>query len=495
MKLRIRPRMLTGFMIMIGLLIVLCILAILYTNRLQDNTLRILDENVSSLKAAEELEIALLDMKGFTAYHILDGNSKWLALFEENKSAFKGWLAEARQKAHTSEERQILDSIEQLFHVYLAHHSRVVALYNERKRGDAYRLLTGEMRDTFSLIYEKCEEILALNEKLMYDSSMIMEAENRTVNRIMYGLGLAGIILGLGLGLVLSRSITHPIYELVLKVKSATAGELIEKVDITPETELEHLDKYVHHLIEKVHETNQDLERSRELLQRSEKLAALGKVASGLAHEIRNPLTAIKMLIYSLQKEIKEGPNTGKDFEIIYNEIDRMEAFLQNFLDFARPPNPNYVQLNIDESIHQTLTLLAPQIRSSKVELSHDINTEGIKVFADKEQLQQVFVNIILNALQVMTDGGTLRISTEIVIDASKMPNRLQIKFTDSGSGIPSELLPTIFDPFITGHLDGTGLGLSIAHRIINNHGGWIDAVNNPDRGATFTISLPVSRG
>ncbi|MBU0713106.1 MCP four helix bundle domain-containing protein [bacterium] len=495
MKLRIQPRVLTGFVIMIFLILVLCVFAVLYTNRLQENSARILDENVYSLKAAEELEIALLDMKGLTAYFILDGEQKWLDLFNEKKRSFRTWLAEARGKAHTSAEETLLDSIEVQFQQYLENHTQVVQYYHHKNFNAAHILLIGKMRDTFNQIYEKCEEILTINEKLMIESGNIMASENRVVNIIMYGIGIAGIILGISLGIILARSITHPIYNLVLKVKSATGSDLIEKVDISPETELEHLDKYVRDLIEKIQLANRDLEHSQSMLLRSEKLAALGKVASGLAHEIRNPLTAIKMLIYSLKKEVKLNSDTEKDFEIIFNEIDRMENFLQNFLDFARPRNPNYDQINIADTLQQTILLLTPQIRAANIRLSDDIRSDGIKIFADREQLRQVFINIILNAVQAMANGGLFEISTRLLYDLAGSPTDIQIVFNDTGSGIPPDIIGSIFDPFITGRKDGTGLGLSIVHRIISNHGGWIDAVNNPEKGACFTIKLPVSKG
>jgi len=487
--------MLTGFVIMIILVLALCIVAVLYTNSLQKNSAKILDENVYSLKAAEELEIALLDMKGLTAYFILDGDQKWLKLFNEKESSFNIWLIDANKKAHTASERNVLDSIDVQFQHYLTMHAQVVQYYLEKNPDDAHELLIGEMRDTFNRIYEKCEEILTINEKLMIESSTRMASENRTVNIIMYGMGLAGIVLGISLGIILARSITSPIYNLVLKVKSATGNELIEKVDILPETEIDDLDKYVRDLIEKIQSVSSDLEHSQSMLFQSEKLAALGKVASGLAHEIRNPLTAIKMLIYSLQKEVKKNSDTEKDFEIIFNEIDRMEGFLQNFLDFARPRNPNYDQINIAETLQQTIHLLTPQIREANIQLKTNIANDEVKIFADKEQLRQVFLNIILNAIQAMENGGTLEIFTQLMYDNTVTPTDIQINFTDSGPGIPSEIIGYIFDPFITGRKDGIGLGLSIVHRIVSSHGGWINASNNPEKGASITIKLPVSKG
>lgn len=495
MKLRIRPRMLIGFIVMIILILALCIVAVLYTNSLQKNSAKILDKNVYSLKAAEELEIALLDMKGLTAYYILDGNQKWLNLFNDKKSSFYFWLADANKKAHTDLEQSILDSIDIQFQHYLKLHAQVLYYYQTKNPENAHAVLTGEMCVVFNRIYEKCEEIVTINEKLMIESGQRMTSENHMMNSIMLGIGLAGIVLGISLGIILARSITSPIYNLVHKVKSATGNELIEKVDILPETEMDDLDKYVRDLIKKIQSVSMYLERSQSMLYRSERLAALGKIASGLAHEIRNPLTAIKMLIYSLQKEVKENSDTEKDFKIIFNEIDRMEDFLQNFLDFARPRDPNYDQINIAEILRQTVQLLTPQIREANIQLKTDVANDEVKIFADKEQLRQVFMNIILNAIQVMANGGTLDISTKLICGNTISPTIIQITFTDNGPGIPSEIIGSIFDPFITGRRDGTGLGLSIVHQVVSKHGGWIDVINNPEKGARITVKLPVSKG
>ncbi|MFH1941911.1 MAG: ATP-binding protein [bacterium] len=495
MKLRIRPRMMGGFLVMSCLLILLCVFTILYTNRMLRNTHRILDENVSSQKAAEELEIALLDMKGFTSYYLLDGDPKWLELFSSKKSIFNQWFDEARIRTHTDDERIIADEIFKLFNKYIELQKKVVLLYQEGKVESAATLLKRDMRNAFDLIYEKCEAMLTINEEFMLNSSRLVERDNRAVNRIMVGIGIVGILCGLGLGFFLTRSITHPIYELVLKVKGVTEGEIVEKVDIDKETELEHLDKYVRNLIDKVHETNKDFQRSQQMLIRSEKLAALGKIAAGLAHEIRNPLTAIKMLIYSLHKEAKTDARTEKDYEVIFKEINRMEKFIQNFLDFARPPNPTYGLTDINESITHTLNLLAPQIKNKKVKLIKTLEAKDAHIHADKEQIQQVLVNIILNALQSMDNNGMIELNTRIHVNPSDKLQYLQIRIKDTGTGIPIEILDTIFDPLVTGKEDGTGLGLSIAHQIIRNHNGWIEAMNNRNRGAIFIINLPFTRG
>jgi signal transduction histidine kinase len=492
MKLRLRPRMVAGFLLMSALLIVVGIFTSYYTNRMQANTSRILVENVSSLKSAEELEIALLDMKGLTANYLLDGQQNWLDVFSEKKSSFDHWFNQARERTHTDEEKTILDEIEISFTDYLKYQNKVIQFYERGNFNKAHQLLTREMRLTFDKIYDKCEDLIFINEKIISNISHHIDRDNRTINRIMFGIGILGILLGLALGMILARGITHSIYELVLKVRGATNEEIVEKVDIANETELEHLSKHVRRLIDKVHEVNRDLERSQKMLIRSEKLASLGRMSAGLAHELRNPLTAIKMLIFTVQKEAPKDAQLAKDFGVILKEIERMETFLQNFLDFARPPEPNFSAIDINNTVKRTLNLLSAQMKGGKIKLVEKLDAADALVQADQEQLQIVFLNIILNAIQSIPDSGTLRVATAVKGEPKQSTSFAQVIVSDSGVGIPAKIFDSIFDPFVTSKEGGTGLGLSIANQIVHNHGGWIEALNNPDKGATFIVNLPI---
>ncbi|MGD9898519.1 MAG: ATP-binding protein [Calditrichaceae bacterium] len=494
LNLRIRPRMITGFLLMSGLLIVLGILANFYTNRMQQATSKILAENVSSLKAAEELEIALLDMKGHTSYYLLDGDLSWLDVFDDKKSSFMEWFTTARNLTHTKDEENILNEIEVLLKTYTDYQNQVVIHYQMNNPAFAHKILIGPMKSYFDLIFDKCEELLFINEKLMYNTSMLIERDNKTVNTIMYGMGILGILIGVGLGGFLARSITHPIYELVLKVKGATDTDIVEKVNVSEGTELDHLDNSVRSLINKVYQINTDLVKSRAMLERSERFAALGKISAGLAHEIRNPLTAIKMLVFSMKDEMRNDTTINRDFQVILKEILRMEHFLQEFLDFARPPKPEFANVTVNEIIEQTLKLMNTQLKNANIALSAENTDTDVNVFVDKQQMRQVFLNIIQNAVSAMPDGGKLFLGTKIKHDDVSGDEIVEIKIADNGKGISNDLIETIFDPFVTSREDGTGLGLSIAHQIITNHGGRIEAANNAESGALFTIILPYGR-
>lgn len=487
--------MISGFLAMSSLMIFLALIAVFYSNRMETNTQRILVENVSSQKAAEELEIALLEMKGLTAYYVLDDNPQWLDTFQVKKETFLYWLNEARHRIHSSEENSIANSIDSLFTTYVFWQQKTINYAQQGEKAKAHQILINNMLLTFNNIFAQCEELLSINEKLMFNTSSMIDRDNRTVNSIMYILGFAGIFFGLGLGLFLSRKITHPIYNLVLRIKGAAQDEVIEKVDIEKLTELEHLDAWVHQLIDKVQKANDDLRQSQKMLQRSEKLASLGKIAAGLAHEIRNPLTAIKMLFFSIQNELGQSQKLKQDVQVIIAEIGHIEKFIQDFLDFARPPKPDLNYYHVDKIVQNTISLLSPQLHNAHIKIEQSSKLSCPQVYVDEEQIKQVLLNILLNAVQALPPGGKIYIKENVTDFPVQQKKFIHLEITDNGPGIPANLINSIFDPFITSKEDGTGLGLSIADQIIHNHGGWIEAKNNEKGGASFFIYLPLPKG
>lgn len=480
--------MIAGFISMSALFIISAAVAIFYTDRMLGKTRDMLKENVSSLKSAEELEIALLDMKGIAANYLLDGQTQWLNIFREKDRIFRKWFGVAWSQARTEEERQLLSETEALFARYQSHYRAMRRLYQEGDAPAARLILTGPMRNTFSAIYTKCENYLFINEKIMYRTSEQMERENRVVRAVMMVFAAGSILLGLVFGVLIARSITQPLYRLIVNVKGATEGNVLEELGISDESEFDKLDKHIRALIDRIHRANRDLSQSRRLLIHSEKLAMLGSVAAGLAHEIRNPLTSIKMLIYSLRDKAGGHSQTGRDYEVMLQQITRMESFLQGFLDFARPPEPEFKDVRLGETLDQALHLMRPQIEAARVRLKTVWVSPDPVVRADPGQLKQVVVNLVLNAVQAMDGGGRLTIETAVTAGTE---GQAEIRISDSGPGIPESLLPSVFEPFTTTKKSGTGLGLAISQQIVRNHGGLVRVENLRPRGARFIVQLP----
>lgn len=490
MKFRLSAKILIGLSALTVLLIIGGGVTIFYTYRLHRLTSARLAEEIANLKAAQKLEVILFRMRGLMLNYLVDGDLNWLETFEGDKQDFRSWLEVAQTAQQSPEEERILQVISSQFADYENDHRTVLDLHSSGQLAAARARLLRMCRSGFDSLYARCEAFVEANEDAIVAMQKEVERINRFVRWTMYGLAGGGVIIGALMSWIIARGLMKPIYELVLKVRGATGGELVELMKVTPNTELEELDNHVRGLIDRISTTTADLERHRQLLVRADKLAALGKVSAGVAHEIRNPLTAVKMLIYALHEELATNNETRNDLAVIMKELERIERFVQNFLEFARPPDPRLAPVDTNALIHETITLLAPRLRQSRIEVSETYQHHLGAISADADQIKQVVMNLVLNAIEAMPHGGRLEITTQP--SAVEKQNFTQICISDTGKGIPAALFDNLFDPFITGRTEGTGLGLAIAHQIITRHGGWIEAKNNPDRGATFVVSLPV---
>ena len=241
---------------------------------------------------------------------------------------------------------------------------------------------------------------------------------------------------------------------------------------------------------EKIQRTTADLRKTEAQLIRSEKLAALGQLAAGIAHEIRNPLTSINILIHSLRDKPSDEERRQEDLRVIEEEIRRINEIVDQFLRFAKPAPPLLQQADVLSLFEETLQLLKPQIEKHRISVEKEFPSLPPTVL-DREQMKQVILNLLLNALQAMPGGGRLRLSGQVLED-----NRwIQLSIQDTGVGILPEDMNKLFDPFFSTKEGGVGLGLSIAHRILDQHRGKIQAESTPGRGTLFTLWLPISHG
>jgi signal transduction histidine kinase len=243
--------------------------------------------------------------------------------------------------------------------------------------------------------------------------------------------------------------------------------------------------------------TAQHLERSltelkdmeRELL-RAEKLSAIGQLSAGLAHEIRNPLSSIKGAVEILAADYPPQHKKHRMLKVLDREADRLNKVLTTFLSFARPQPMQPKPADIINQLEGVIGLIEAQAKKAGVDIVRHYPPELPLIKLDEEQMGQVFLNLMLNAVQAMPEGGKLTIRIRQAVKDGKP--RLQLEFSDTGVGVKPEDLPNLFNPFFTTKPGGTGLGLSICYRIVEQHGGKIGVESKPGKGATFTLWLPL---
>lgn len=226
-------------------------------------------------------------------------------------------------------------------------------------------------------------------------------------------------------------------------------------------------------------------EKLEEELRRSERLASLGRLVTGVAHELRNPIGVVKATVQVMEAEYKNISGIEEFTQVIKDEVDRQNRVIQELLNFGRPSKPLVQKVFLNSLLEKVLTFTAPMLRQDKIDLVKNLDSNLNYVHADPERIKQVFVNMIINAQQAMPQGGYLKISTY------RQNGKACVEFADNGSGIDSEQLGQVFEPFYTTKEQGTGLGLSISYQIIKSHGGTIDVSSGINVGSSFIVCLP----
>lgn len=234
------------------------------------------------------------------------------------------------------------------------------------------------------------------------------------------------------------------------------------------------------------------LNESRATIERQEKLASLGVLAAGIAHEIRNPLTAIKVRLFTLRNSHSPGTSEHEDLEVIHNEINRLETIVRDFLQFARPAEPDLQTLPVGQLLRATCALLESDLAARSIQLKLELRADE-RVCVDPDKMKQVLINFIQNGADSMKPGGTVIVRSRLHRETlnERPVDAVVIDIADSGKGMPPEVQKRLFDPFFTTKEGGTGLGLPIAARIVEKHGGVIQYETQPDHGTTFRIVLP----
>jgi signal transduction histidine kinase len=442
----------------------------------------LLDKNMASFQAAEGLEIALLSQKGYLTYYFLDRNPEWLQKLRENHQSFLKWLRKAHNSATTSVMTEILNKIDTKYQNYVVGRKQVIDLYKAGQREQGAKL-HWEIRQQFLEIYELCENYKLVNHGMISEIKKESLAQAGFIKTLALIVLPSVLFLGLLLTYILIKQLLEPIRQLSMETglrAGAPGGR----------DEVQALSRRVHDLIVNVDQAQTKLEQSQEHLLQSEKMAMVGKLAAGVAHSIRNPLTSVKMRLFSMGRTLEMTPTQKEDFEVISEEIRHIDTIVANFLEFSRPPKLLMQKVSPSDVVDMALQLLQHRLESYNVEVNLKRRHPLPEVWADPDQLKEVLVNLLTNACEAMQNGGAIIIQ-EGETFLQSIGQVVTIQVSDNGPGIPESIHDKVFQPFFTTKEEGTGLGLSIAARILGEHGGWLDVESQEGQGTTFTINLP----
>jgi len=353
------------------------------------------------------------------------------------------------------------------------------------------------VNDWYITAYEPIEDIFGQRVGMLYVG--VLEAKYADVRwkalSLFILITVAGMVLALVLGYIIASKMSRPVQQLIEASNQVSQGNFSPEIGPISQSEIGVLQKTFKEMLTSIQERDkrQRVESETKLLQ-SEKQASVGKLAGGVAHEINNPLTGIVTFTHMLLRRNDIPEEVRADLETIGQETERVRKIVKGLLDFSRQTELDREPTDLNRLVRQAITLVENQALIKGVNLTFEPGDGLPMVTLDRNQMQSVLLNIIINALDATDPGGSITITTNIGISTSKPGQKgIEILCTDTGCGIPPENLNRLFDPFFTtkdiGH--GTGLGLSVSYGIVERHGGTIWVQSKVGKGSTFKVWLP----
>jgi signal transduction histidine kinase len=465
-----------------------CLASTWYVNRLQTNLAHILTENVKSQQAAQQLEIQVRRLRFHSFLSLVEPTPELEQRIKADHENFEKALQLARESANTPEEQHCVLQIEEGYRRYTGEIDQLLA----SAARDRSQVSLAKLADTHPVGYvvTPSQELLRVNQEMTESISEENQRVAQQAKWTMILLGFLGPVGGLIGGYGIARGLSRSIYQLSVRVRDMAhrLDRDVASVSIEADGDLNILDRQLQQVVRQVEDVAERQQRHQREMVRAEQLATVGQLAAGVAHEVRNPLTAVKMLVEVALRSENRKPLSLDDLRVIHREIARLEQTIQGLLDFARLPAPQRSTCDLRDLVTGALDLVQVRARQQKVEIAAHLPPSAVSANIDRGQLRTVLVNLFLNAIDAMPRGGQLQVNLE---GAARTGVRFVI--TDTGTGIPPEIIERLFTPFTTTKPTGTGLGLSISRRIVEEHGGQLVAANRPEGGARFTISLPPS--
>jgi len=303
-------------------------------------------------------------------------------------------------------------------------------------------------------------------------------------------IGLVGLFLGVFGATFLARRITGPIKKLAQGTVKIAEGDFSQKIELDSQDEIGNLAKNFNEMSHQLQLTKERMEVAQKKLIQAEKLASIGRIAAGIAHEIRNPLTSVKLNIQKVLESYPLEEITREHLSISQEGIGQIENFVKELLNFTRVPELQLDQFGLGQILEESLKMLSESLAMKKIQLSKDFQAQIPEICVDADKIRQVFLNILRNAFEAVDEGGRITVALSCVqVDSGQ---KARVEIADNGVGIPEKDRENIFEPFYTTKTTGIGLGLANARKIVEQHKGSIKVIKKEGRGACFEILFPL---
>jgi len=489
MSWRLLFRLTAPFAAISALVFLLAGVAAWYVNRLETDLADVLAINVAGVRAAVDLEIGLGEIRGHIDDYLRTGDRGRLGPVGPLRQETAGWLREAERLATTPAEQVVIAQVRRGYDRFFAEFDRL-ALRDpaDGPPGDELRNVTDHVLT--AEILPPARAYRELNELFAAQTAEENRALANHGRLALLGLGVCGVAACLLGCYGVARAMTRGLAQLGVPIRDA-AGLLNTVAGPGPVAagrDFDELESSLHRVADLAGTVVARLRLSEREALRAEQLAAVGQMAAGLAHELRNPLMAMKILVQPAAEPGSAVALTPEDLAVLDEEITRLDRSIQAFLDFARPPLPEMRTFDAGAVVDQAVHLVSRRAEQCGVRVERAAPDGPVPVEADVAQVRQVLLNLLLNALDATGEGGAVRID---LVPAGGPDGCVTIRVADTGRGLPADLGPRIFEPFVSTKDTGMGLGLSICKRIVEAHGGRIDAAGRPGGGAVFAVRLP----
>ncbi len=487
---------------LIGLLLVTLGGGAWYTLRLQRSHSQVLDVNVLSIVAAEELEIVVREIRYELCRFLFTGDRGHLSAAMGLQGRAEEWLNRATEFCPVEKEACLIMDVRQGLVQFFAELDE--ALHRPKES-----LSNAAIMDLFD---STLTERVLKNARLYLDHNEVELSQSNQRNKSMAEclalalllIGGCGAIAGLIAGYGVARGISQSAFQLSVPIRDVAGklNEVVGPIHVSADPTLKDLQAVLQTVSHEVGSVVEQLHaRHREVI-RADQLVAVGQLAAGLAHELRNPLMCMQTLVQSAIRRGDVSRFDFRDLSVLNEEMTRLGRLLQDFLDFARPAKPATQDFPIDAVVRQTVELVSRKAAARKVVIRCPNPRRALIVHADAMQLRQVLLNLLLNALDAVANGGEILVEVHLSGDdlvaggecgAMDDPLRQQVVLcvADNGRGLPVEDRNRIFEPFFSTKETGLGLGLAISQRIVESHGGRLVAHDREGGGAVFEVHLP----
>ncbi|BBO34817.1 sensor histidine kinase [Lacipirellula parvula] len=480
------------------LLLVLASYGAWHVKQLQNRSEEILSQNVASIRAAVELELHIQELRHQLDLYLWRNNlteleqTKFtdLKAFKTERADIDVWLHRAEAAAHTRKEEQLILQVHDGLGMFYRH----MDLLAKTPSLDDEKIALAEQAEAILAehVLPPAREYLSADEALLEANRQEAANQSQKLARMLLFLGVFGSLAALAAGYAIARTIHKSLVELRIPMQNV-AGKLSEvagDVVVSTKLDLDDLGPALQRVSTEVTEVVEQLHARHREIVRADQLASLGQLAAGLAHEIRNPLMAMKMLVQTARQQQDAGRLDGRDLQILDDEIRRLEQLLTEFLDFARPTPLQRAIVDVRGIVESTVDFVHRQADARDVSLHCNLPAEPVMLEIDATRIRQVVLNLLINAIHAAPNGGNIWITIESTADGTRPACR--IKVADDGAGIGPREATRIFEPFYSTKETGMGLGLAVSQRIVRSHGGELALGRGDYSGAVLVIELPL---